>query len=142
MNQLLYLTEELITQIAAQVDRGELPNMAEACSWTHVSEEAGSQLTVTSQQERSEVPLLTIPPVKKEGKQIRKVLPSKSKNTDHAVEVRSIAAVDEGRTCMWVQTRGYVESSLSHTNTSSEPESVTELYEHTKQKLKQDSFFL
>ncbi|KAL5460097.1 hypothetical protein EMCRGX_G033518 [Ephydatia muelleri] len=78
----------------------------------------GSQLTVTTQQERVEVPLHFVSPLKKGGKQKRKMSTSVSKNADSGIAVKSGAAVDE------------------------EPESISDIYEHTKQKLKQDSFFL
>eukprot|EP00731_Ephydatia_muelleri_P031210 Em0022g724a len=110
--------EELLAQISAQVQKGELPNVADVCSWSRVSEETGSQLTVTTQQERVEVPLHFVSPLKKGGKQKRKMSTSVSKNADSGIAVKSGAAVDE------------------------EPESISDIYEHTKQKLKQDSFFL
>lgn len=111
--------EELLAQISAQVERGELPNVAEVCSWSHVCETAGSQLTVTTLQERVEIPLHTVPPIKKE-KQNRKVdlSVSKTRNSSSRVKSHAAAAVDE------------------------EPDSISDLYEHTKLKLKQDSFFL
>lgn len=89
-------TEELLAQISAQVQKGELPNVADVCSWSRVSEETGSQLTVTTQQERVEVPLHFVSPLKKGGKQKRKMSTSVSKNADSGIAVKSGAAVDEG----------------------------------------------
>lgn len=70
--------------------------MADVCSWSRVSKETGSQLTVTTQQERVEVSLHSMSPVKKGGKQKRKMNSSVSKNADSSIGVKSVAAIDEG----------------------------------------------